>query len=200
MSACIAHSSVPVLYIPCMGDVMVIVSDDWDVGEHQYFNDDVKFIAELLQDNWDTFSESSQEKPVISYDPNQWQTSARSGGFIYVYQISRYNSVATMDYRTLQRTVFLALRLTAPHRDMLYRLVDEVYKIIMAFRRTGQAKLFGYTYMEIINDRIDNGMTGWYTDTMDLKLTCYNYPIDSDGFGIPDECEASQRGCDSDIL
>lgn len=162
---------------------MVTVSDDWDVGDYEYFNDDVRFMAELLQDNWDTFSEGNQEAPVITYDPKQWQTSARHGGYIYVYQISRYNSVVTMDYRTIQRTVFLALRLTAPHRDQLYRLVDEVYRIIFAFRRTGQAKLFGYTYMEIINDRISNELTNWYTDTMDIKLTCYNYPISSSGFG-----------------
>lgn len=168
---------------------MVTVSDEWDVGEYQYFNDDVKFMAELLDKNWDTFSKYKQEKPVISYDPNQWMTSAKHGGFIYVYQISRYNSMSTTDYRTLQRTVFLALRMTAPHRDQLYRLVDEVYRIVYAFRRTGQAKLFGYTYMEIINDRISNDMTNWYTDTMDIKLTCYNYPIESDGYGIPDPYE-----------
>jgi hypothetical protein len=41
--------------------------------------------------------------------------------------------------------------------------------------------------MEIINDRISNELTGWYTDTMDIKLTCYNYPIKSAGFGVDDD-------------
>ena len=168
---------------------MTEIGDNWDIGDDGllYFNDDVKFIANLLDRNWNTFNEFDQEKPVISYDPNQWMTSARHGGFIYVYQISRYNSIATTDYRTLQRTVFLALRITAPQRDMLYRMADQVFRIIFAFRRTGQAKLYGYTYMEIINDRISNELTGWYTDTMDIKLTCYNYPIKSAGFGVDDD-------------
>ena len=161
------------------------VSDGWDVGEYEYFNDDVTFVKELLEKNWDTYSENKQEAPVIACDPKQWMTSARHGGFIYVYQISRYNSVSTMDYRTLQRTVFVAIRSTAPHRAMLYRMVDQIYKILLAHRRVGQANLMGYTYMEIINDRISNDLTGWYTDTLDIKLTSYNFPIGSDGFGMP---------------
>ena len=163
---------------------MVEVSDGWNVGGYQYFNDDVNFIKDLLQENWGTYKEYTQEPPVISCDPKQWMTSARAGGFIYVYQISRYNSVSTTDYRTLQRTVFLAIRSTAPHRDMLYRMVDQIYQILLAFRRAGQAELLGYTYLEIINDRISNDLTGWYTNTLDVKLTSYNYPIDSAGFGV----------------
>lgn len=166
---------------------MVEVSDGWDVGEYEYFNDDVSFIKELLEENWDTFGEWHQEAPVISCDPKQWMTSARHGGFIYVYQISRYNSVSSTDYRTLQRTVFIAIRSTAPHRDMLYRMVDQIYKIVMAHRRVGQDKLLGYTYMEVINDRISNDLTGWYTNTLDLKLTSYNFPIESDGFGSSED-------------
>lgn len=164
---------------------MVEVSDGWDVGEYQYFNDDVTFIKDLLQENWGTYAEYTQEAPVISCDPRQWMTSARAGGFIYVYQISRYNSVSSMDYRTLQRTVFVSIRSTAPFRDMLYRMVDQIYKILLAYRRAGQKDLMGYTYLEVINDRISNDLTNWYTDTLDVKLTSYNYPIESDGFGIP---------------
>ena len=61
--------------------------------------------------------------------------------------------------------------------------MDEIYRIAMANRRLGQKSLRGYTYFEIINDRIQNDLSGWYTATMDLKLTSYNYPLRSAGFG-----------------
>jgi len=163
---------------------MVEVSDHWDVGEYQYFNDDPRFIAEMLDDNWDTFP---LEKPVITYLPDQWMTSARHA-FIYVYQVSRYNSVSSTDYRTIQRTSFVAIRLNCPNRESFFAYFDHIYQIILAHRRIGQAKLHGYTYMEVINDRVINDLSGWYTGTMDVKLTSYNYPVESDGFGMCDKC------------
>ena len=168
------------------------VSDGWDVGEYHYFNDDVKLVHDMLKDNWDTFSEYGYEPPTFGYDPRQWMTSARNA-FIYIYQISRYNSVSTTDYRTLQRTAFIAIRTSAPNRDIFYRTVDKIYEILLAFRRAGQKNLAGFTYMEIINDRISNDLTGWYTNTLDIKLTTYNYPVESDGFGL----KGSE--CDEDI-
>ena len=159
---------------------MVEVSDGWDVGEYQYFNDDVKFLHDLLKDNWNTFP---LEPPVFAYKPDQWMTSARVA-MVYVYQISRYNSVSSVDYRTLQRTSFLAVRLQTQNRDSFYAYMDELYKIIYAHRRVGQKNLHGYTYLEIINDRIVNDLTGWYTATLDVKLVSYNYPVESDGFGM----------------
>lgn len=162
------------------------VSNGWDVGEYHYFNDDVKFICDMLKDNWDTFGEYGYEPPVFAYKPEKWMTSARNAS-IYVYQISRYNSVSSTDYRTLQRTAFIAIRTTAPNREMFYATVDRIYKIILAHRRAGQKKLQGFTYMEIINDRISNDLTGWYTNTLDVKMTSYNYPVESDGFGVKDD-------------
>ena len=161
---------------------MVDVSDGWDVGEYQYFNDDPRFLAEMLDKHWDTYP---LEKPVIAYKPETWMTSARNA-FIYVYQISRYNSVSTADYRTLQRTSFLAVRLSCPNRESFFAYMDNIYKIVLAHRRIGQKNLHGYTYLEIINDRVVNDLSGWYTGTMDVKLTSYNYPVESSGFGMKD--------------
>ena len=161
---------------------MVEVGDGWDVGDFEYFNDDPKFLAEMLDENWNTFP---LEKPVITYKPEQWMSSARSA-FVYVYQISRYNSVSSTDYRTLQRTSFLAIRLSCPNREAFFTYMDHVYKIVLAHRRIGQRDLHGYTYLEIINDRVMNDLSGWYTGTMDVKMTCYNYPVSSDGFGVKD--------------
>ena len=53
----------------------------------------------------------------------------------------------------------------------------------MANRRLGQNRLDGFTYFEVINDRVQNDLSGWYTATMDIKLTSYNDPVKSAGFG-----------------
>lgn len=164
---------------------MVEVGDGWDVGEYQYFTDDVKLIYDMLDGNWE--NTLPLEKPIIAYKPEQWMTHG-DRAFIYIYQISRYNSVSTTDYRTLQRTSFLAVRTTARTREYLYAVVDNIYKIILAHRRVGQRDLGGFTFMEIINDRSLNDLTGWYTNTLDIKLTTYNYPIESSGFGMKKCC------------
>ena len=152
----------------------------------EFFTDDVKFIADMLKDNWKTFERSGVEKPAIIYQPEQWMTNAANAA-VFVYQISRYNSVSTTDYSTLQRTSFIAIRTSARHRKVFRVIVDEIYRIIMAHRRIGQSKLNGYTFMEIINDRDMNDLSGWYGNTLDVKLTTYNFPIMSDGYGAEDD-------------
>lgn len=156
---------------------MTITSDP--VKETPLFTDEPRMIAEMLRDQW---SLGPEDTPTIAYVPEEYMTSARVA-FIYVYQVSRYNSISTTDYRTLQRTSFLAIRLNTRFRHKLYEYMDEIYRIAMANRRLGQKSLRGYTYFEIINDRIQNDLSGWYTATMDLKLTSYNYPLRSAGFG-----------------
>ena len=53
----------------------------------------------------------------------------------------------------------------------------------MANRRLGQNRLGGFTYFEVINDRVQNDLSGWNSATMDIKLISYNYPLNSAGFG-----------------
>lgn len=149
----------------------------------EFFTDDVKFIADLLKENWGTFHKWNLERPPIIYEPEQWMTNAANAA-VFVYQVSRYNSVSTTDYSTIQRTSFVAVRTSARHRKVFRKMVDEVYQIIYAHRRVGQNKLNGYTFMEIINDRDTNDYLGWYGNTLDIKLTTYNYPVASDGYGI----------------
>jgi len=110
---------------------------------------------------------------------------------VFVYQVSRYNSVSTTDYSTIQRTSFVAIRTSARHRKVFRKMVDEVYQIIYAHRRVGQNNLNGYTFMEIINDRDTNDYLGWYGNTLDIKLTTYNYPVASEGYGIHRDDEES---------
>ena len=149
------------------------------VRENEFFNDDPMMLVDMLKREW---SLGPQDTPTITCVPEEMQSSARIA-LIYVYQISRYNSVSTMDYSTLQRTSFLAIRLNTENRRMFYKYMQEIYRILLANRRLGADKLHGYTYFEIINDRIANDLIGWYTCTLDVKMTAYVYPIRSAGFG-----------------
>lgn len=147
--------------------------------ESPLFTDEPRMIAEMLRDNW---SLGPDDIPTIAFVPEEYMTSANVA-FIYVYQISRYNSVSTTDYRTIQRTSFLAIRMNTRFRHKAFEYMQEIYRIIMSHRRIGQPNLGGYTYMEIINDRMQNDVSGWYITTMDVKLTSYAYPLKTAGFG-----------------
>lgn len=147
--------------------------------ESPLFTDEPRMIAEYLRTNW---SLGPDDTPTIAYVPEEFMTSARVA-FIYVYQVSRYNSLSSTDYRTIQRTSYLAVRLNTRFRHKLYEYMQEVYRILMGIRRMGQKGLGGYTYFEIINDRVQNDQKGWYTATMDVKLVSYAYPLMSPGFG-----------------
>lgn len=149
------------------------------IKESVLFSDEPRMIAELLREEW---SLGPDDTPTIAYIPEEYMTSARVA-FIYVYQISRYNSVSSTDYRTLQRTSFLAIRINTRFRQKLYEYMQEIYRIAMANRRLGQSRLGGFTYFEVINDRVQNDLSGWNSATMDIKLISYNYPLNSAGFG-----------------
>lgn len=149
------------------------------VKESILFGDDPGMIVEMLRDQW---SLGPEDTPTITHIPEEYMTSARVA-LIYVYQVSRYNSVSSTDYNTIQRTSFLAIRTSTRFRPKFFQYMEEIYRIIYANRRVGQGHLGGYTFMEVINDRTAQDVLGWYTNTMDIKLTAYVYPLKSAGFG-----------------
>ena len=60
-----------------------------------FFIDDVKMVTDLLNDNWDS---EIEDKPLITYDKEGVLADSRYGkGYIFVYQVSRYNSVGSVD-------------------------------------------------------------------------------------------------------
>ena len=142
-------------------------------------SDDVACIAKILKEDW---SLPPYDTPVIDFVPEATMAYAMPA-YIYVYQVSRYNSISSTDYRTLQRNSFIGIRISTRSRDKLYLFMDEVYRIIMANRRAGPQYLNHYTYMEAINDHIDNSATGWYSATIDIKLISYCFRVRSPGFG-----------------
>ena len=133
----------------------------------------------MLKNDW---SLPNYDMPVIDYVPEATMALAMPA-YIYVYQVSRYNSISSTDYRTLQRNSFIGIRISTRSRDKLYEFMDEVYRILMANRRAGPQYLNHYSYMEAINDHIDNGSLGWYSATIDVKLISYCFRLKSPGFG-----------------
>ena len=147
--------------------------------ENPMFVDDVKLITDMLNENW---SFGVEDHPIISYDQDTVMANGRDA-YIFVYQVSRYNSVSSTDYATLQRNSFVGIRISTMGRDQMYKYMNEVYRIIMDFRRAGPKHLNQYTFMEAVNDHIDNGSLGWYSATIDVKLMNYCFHLKSPGLG-----------------
>ena len=155
------------------------INDGLPQKESILFSDDVGCITKILKDEW---SLGPRDTPVIDFIPEAMMALAMPA-YIYVYQVSRYNSISSTDYRTLQRNSFIGIRISTRSRDKMYEYMDEVYRILMANRRAGPQYLNHYTYMEAINDHIDNNSTGWYSATIDIKMISYCFRVRSPGFG-----------------
>lgn len=158
---------------------MTEVYDGTPQEESVMFSDDVGCIAKILREDW---SLPPIDTPRIDYVPESFMAYAMPA-YIYVYQVSRYNSISSTDYKTLQRNSFIGIRISTRSRDKLYQYMEEVYRILMANRRAGPEYLNHYTYMEAINDHIDNGSNGWYSATIDVKMISYCFRLKSPGFG-----------------
>jgi len=156
-----------------------MLNDTTPYPENEFFMDDVAVITKMLQDSW---SLGPEDTPVISYEMEGMMVDARKS-YVFVYHVSRYNSVSSTDYLTLQRTSFVDIRVSSRSRKKLYEYTQEIYRIIYANRRLGPKYLNGYTWIEITNDRIGNDAQGWYSVLLSTKLMSYAYPIRSPGFG-----------------
>lgn len=151
------------------------------VPETNLYSDDVRLITRLIQDQWSI----GMENPLnIEFEPEQQMVNSRIGN-VYVYHISRNNRISTVDYRTLERNSKVGVRVATRFRKNHYEWCDEVYRILMANRRLGQGynNLGYYTFLEVISDRQFTDLSGWYVTTFDVRLTGYNTPLRSAGFG-----------------
>lgn len=150
-----------------------------NVDETPLFTDDAGVIGELLKENW---SLGPGKEPAISYKPESYMMNARYGA-IYIYTISRNTQVSSTDYRTLQITSHVGIKISNSIRENHFEMCEEIKRILMANRRTGKKNLGGYTFLELGSERFSNDLVGWYTTTMDISLKSYNTPLRSAGFG-----------------
>lgn len=159
------------------------------IEENSFYADDPQMIVDLLKDQW---SLSGGREPVIACRPESYMMNARFGA-IYVYSINRNHQISTTDYRTIQRIAHVGIKISSSLRDNHFMICDEVWRILLANRRAGKRVLRGYTFLEVSNERFSNDLLGWYTTTLDVKLTSFNTPMKSPGFGVR---KPMPRGCD----
>lgn len=136
-------------------------------------------VSDMIKGQW---SLEIGDEPVVAYKRDSYMMNSRVGA-IYVYMLSVVPQISTVDYRATQRVAQLSIRITNPHRDRHIRWVNEVYRILMANRRAGPRKLGGYEFLEITSLTPSNDLSGFYTDTIDIRMTGYAFGIESDGFG-----------------
>lgn len=145
------------------------------------FTDDARNIGELIKEQW---SLGPGNEPPIRYDTEALMMDVRVGG-IYIYSSSRDYSISSTDYQTVNRSAHVGIRISSRFRDKNTEWSKEIYRILMENRRAGACRLWGYTYMDVQSDRLNNEANGLYVRTFDIKLTGYYTPIGPSGFGSP---------------
>ena len=148
------------------------------VPETSFYTDDAKMIAEMLKKDWSLGPEMT---PNVIYDPRSFFQANRVGG-IYVYRISGSNRITATDYHSVWRDVNLSIRISNPMRENHFAWVDEVYRILLANRRHHPV-LNDFLFLEVTGENESNDLTSYYVTTVNIKLTRYNKPIRSAGFG-----------------
>lgn len=149
------------------------------VPETELNTDDTETIADLLKCQW---SLGAGMEPTIQNKPESMMVNARIGS-IYVYLINRNTQPSSVDYNTLQRRTYIGIKISCRTRDFWRAWHEEVLRIIMSNRRAGKHPLGGYTFMELTNERFANDLSGWYTSTVEIRLTSFNTPLRTAGMG-----------------
>lgn len=144
------------------------------------FTDDVKMLADLIRDNW---SLEFNSVPNIYFDQNSM---ARNNvpSSIYIYSLGVSNSRVGINYEAVKRTHRLSVDVQTPvNRQLHFDMCNEVYRILMSFRRAGKDVLGGWDYMDVTANGFKSGYSAYYQDSMDVTLTSEITIIESPGFG-----------------
>lgn len=164
------------------------------MGGIRFFTDDAELISGLIGREW---SLGPGENPVIVYKPESYFVQSRIGS-IYVYPVSYPNSIASTDYRSVQRIGYVGIKMSVRDRDRMYAWGEELYRILLENRRSPILRRNGYTFLEITSDKPTPDLSGWYSWTFDIKLTGYHRPVVSDGFGGLRQCPLPSAECTCD--
>lgn len=151
-----------------------------------YVGDDAAMLCRMLESEWpDT---PGEPHPVFVYDREKLMMDSRYGT-VFVYLVSSPKTVADTDFRTVDRTPRLAIKLACRSRDLMFRWARVIESIMQSFRRS--MRTWGpYSYLEVINERPDNSADGWYAYTYDVKLTGFHIPLVGSGlYKACDPCE-----------
>lgn len=147
-------------------------------GETPFFTDDAATVSHILEKNWSL----GKYRPTFTYGAEAMMTDALVGN-VHVTQTSRYANCASCDSVSWQRQSFLAIRISSRSRDIFFAMGQEVYRICMLYRRAGPKLLKGYATLEITDDQQHDGLDGWYSGVIDIKMTYPYRHMTSGGFG-----------------
>ena len=147
-----------------------------------------QIIADLIKSQW---SLELGDEPSVAYRRDAYMMNSRVGA-IYVYMIAGTQNISTIDYRTTQRVANLSIRLSNPDRDRHLRWIEEIERILMVNRRAGPRVLGGFEFLEITSVSPANDLSGYYTTTIDIRLTGFAFKIRSAGFGV--DCMGEEIG------
>lgn len=155
-----------------------VIMFDNPVEETTFYTDDTKWVHDLVKEEWAL----PFEEPTFKYLTESSMMDSRRGS-IFFYPVSRNNAISSTDYSTIRRISYISIKINTRFRDVLYDWAQEIYRIMLANRRRGNSDSNGYTFLEVVSDREQTDLTGWYTTTIDIKLTRLYKPIKSAGFG-----------------
>lgn len=142
-----------------------------------YVNDDAKMLCDMLAEDWP--ATPGEPRPTFVYEREKLMMDSRYGN-VFVYLVSSPKNIADTDFRTVDRTPRLAIKLACRSRDLMFRWARIIESILQSHRRAMRA-VGPYTYLEVINERPDNNADGWYAYTYDVKLTGFHIPIRGNG-------------------
>lgn len=144
------------------------------------FSDDAKLIADILRRDWPTAP--GVDPPQINYERESYMVNAREGA-IFVEASSIPENIADSDYRTVTRNGRASVTVSCRFRDKMFDWGEKVCDILYGVRRAGWKELAPYTHLTIASRRLMNNASGWYSMVIELRLTGYHVPVDSDGLG-----------------
>jgi len=146
-----------------------------------YVGDDAKLICDLLSREWpDT---PGQPRPTFVYEREAYMMDSRFGT-IFVYLVSSQKTISDTDYRTVDRSPRLGIKLSCRSRDLMFAWSRIIESILLAHRRS-MRRISPYTFLELTSERPDNNADGWYSYNFDIKLTGYHIPIHGSGYKPP---------------
>lgn len=147
--------------------------------EFDFFQDDVKMIADMLRDGW---SLGPDLEPTITYVPESFMANARVA-HIHVYRMTTSFAFASIDYRNMSSTTYIGIRVSVRFRENFFTVVREVNRILAANRRAGPKYLNGYQFLHVVSMKPQNDPSGWYVMTFDVRLVNNAIGYKTAGFG-----------------
>ena len=149
-------------------------------GRGRMFTDESRLIGKMIIDNW---SLGPQNTPNVCYMNDQLYIDGRVG-VIQVYVVSHSTrGIGSVDYADVHRSATVSIKVENKFREIHYDWVEEVYRILYTNRRLDPDYLDGYLFIEVTGDHVAPNLLGWYSTTIDVRLTGYHRPVPGSGFG-----------------